>query len=123
MVAANGTEAMGAISFLEGDGSPCVAIVDLGLPDERGVVDPDAGFGVIQAFANDAPAVPVIVLSIRNDRDGYERCRGCDTVWHFVTKPWNSAQLKHNVESCLAGRRPESTPRLTGHVEGVHASA
>jgi CheY-like chemotaxis protein len=111
-------EAAQAIPWLlEGD-VPSVAVVDVGLPDRQGIVDPDAGFRVLAALAEHAPRTPAITMTIRNDRGGFEKCRSLHSVWYFFTKPWDSTQLKSAVRSCLSGARADDVLILRGHVEG-----
>jgi DNA-binding NarL/FixJ family response regulator len=95
-----------------------VAVVDLGLPDRQGTVDPDAGLRVLDALARRAPKTPVVILTIRNDRSGFEACRKLPFLWYFFTKPWDSTQLKSAVGGCLSGARPSDVLTLRGHVEG-----
>jgi len=101
--------------LLAGDG-PRMGVVDLGLPSQ-GVIDPGAGFRVIDTLAQRDDTVPVIVLTIRNDRDALKKAGKRSSIWFFFTKPWNSKELLEAVADCLAGKRPERTPCVMGVVE------
>jgi CheY-like chemotaxis protein len=118
-VAANATQAKAETAWLADPDEAAVAIVDLGLPS-RGTIDHDAGFRVIEAIERSGVHVPVIAMTIRNDRDAWEKARSRGTVvWFFFTKPWDSSQLAVAVKAALSRARPKKTPVIYGHVEGA----
>ena len=95
---------------------PCVAVVDLRLPAPGGI-DPDAGFRVIEHLKTEFPKTPVIVLTVRNDRDGWEKAGKLTNVRYFFTKPWNSEELKKAVKVCRENKARGL--KCVGQVEGV----
>jgi DNA-binding response OmpR family regulator len=118
-VAANEAEAKANIAWLVGSDDKSVAIVDLSLP-VKGVNDPNAGFRVIDEIGRSGAGVPVIVLTIRNDRDGWEKAKARNSVvWFFFTKAWDSERLASDVKAALLRTQPEQTPLNRGHVEGA----
>jgi CheY-like chemotaxis protein len=102
--------------LLAGTGGGRMAIVDLGLP-ARGAIDPDGGFRIIAALEASGADVPVVVLTIRNDHDGLQRCKTYQSVWYYFTKPWDSAELGKAAQACLSGTAPNQAPVVRGSGE------
>jgi two-component system KDP operon response regulator KdpE len=91
MEAERGSEALGLIRRE----SPDVVVLDLGLPD----ID---GLSVIEAVRRES-AVPIIVLSSRNDEHGKVQALdlGADD---YVTKPFGMDELVARIRTALRHR-------------------
>lgn len=91
-----------ALSLLERE--PDVIILDLGLPDMR-------GFDLLQTIRGRHPALPIIVLSSRDDEAGKVEALdlGADD---YVTKPFGLDELRARMRAALrhklqvSGERP-----------------
>lgn len=95
-----------------------LAIIDLQHP-RGGTVDPDAGFAVIAELERNTPSTPIIILSIRNDHEAWEKASNYKSVRYFFTKPWDAIFLRKAARKCLAGKANGLV--LVGTIEGVDA--
>jgi DNA-binding NarL/FixJ family response regulator len=93
-----------------------LAVIDLCLPGVAGF-DFDAGFAIIEQVGREHGNPPVIVITVRNDKDAWDRALGCPAVHYFVTKGWRADELKEAVTRSLAGDAVGLT--LRGQIEGV----
>jgi len=81
---------------------PQLAIIDLQLPGGNGF-DPDGGFRIIESLQSLDEAVPVIVLTIRNDSEAMAHARQHPSIRYLVTKPWDPEQLTSFIDACRKG--------------------
>ncbi len=94
-----------------------LAVVDLQLPRCDAGIDPDAGFEVIEKLQSTFPETPIIILTIRNDRDAWEQANRYPSVRYFITKPWLDTELQAAAKKCLEASAQGLT--LKGTLEGV----
>lgn len=99
--AAQAYEAIQAISDSE-EATLDLAVIDLRLPGQNGI-DADAGFQIIERLQQTSPNAPIIVVTVRNDREAWESTQQYPSVHYFFTKPWMSKQLKEAARDCLQG--------------------
>lgn len=93
-----------------------LAVIDLGLPGLAGF-DANAGFAIIEQIASEHGDPPVIVITVRNDNDAWDRVLGCPAVHYFFTKMWHRDELSDAVTRSLAGDAVGLT--LRGQIGGV----
>ena len=97
-------DAMARIGDLRSQGVRLdLAVVDLRLP-RKGVIDPDAGFRVIEQLARDFPSTPVIILTIRTDKAAWQKASTLSVVRYLFSKPWESPRLREAAKACLQGK-------------------
>jgi len=99
--AATGASALDAVRA----GTPDVVLLDLGLPDMDGIE-------VLRAIRAIAPALPVVILSVRDDERGKVQALelGADD---YVTKPFGMAELIARLRNALRhALQTEGTPPL-----------
>ena len=88
--------------------SPCLAIVDIGLPGQQD------GLDVCKRLVAATPPVPVLILSARDDE--VDRILGLELgADDYVTKPFSARELVARVHAIL---RRTSVP-ITGHAVSV----
>ena len=111
LLEANGYRVIEAISYAEGmtlyrSHVPDLIILDLGLPDADG--------SNLLSDIRQEDALPVIVLSARNDEG--EKVRLLDLGANdYITKPFGSAELLARVRTCLRNHRHSASEgRLPG---------
>ena len=99
--AASGEEALREVMTAR----PDIMILDLGLPDMDGVE--------VTAQLREWSAIPVIILSVRNDEG--EKIRALDAgADDYITKPFGVGELLARLRVALRHRLPESaSPVLT----------
>lgn len=112
--AGNLEEALQHIDALRQDGKTLeLAIVDLQLPTANGF-SVDAGFDVIQRLENRFPNVSVLIVTVRNDRDAWNRAQQHPSIRYFITKPVTSDALVVAARTCLEHCK---WPILVGRLE------
>lgn len=75
------------------------AIIDLYLSPSQ-----DAGFEVVERLRAKFPNVPILVLTIRNDRHALERTRTFEAARYLIVKQrWNENTLHECLRRCLTG--------------------
>ena len=79
-----------------------LAILDLMLPSASGV-NTDAGFQLAQKLDSVYPDTAIIFLTMRSDRDAWKTAKELPNARFFITKPWNSEELRDAVLEYLQG--------------------
>jgi CheY-like chemotaxis protein len=85
--------------YFRSDPTPDLAIIDLQLPGNQGF-DPDGGFGIIGRLEALNAAIPVIVLTVRNDHEAETERQKHPSIKHMGTKPWDPEQLTEWILDC-----------------------
>jgi CheY-like chemotaxis protein len=97
----NREEAFQKIDELNENGKSIdLAIIDLQLPTRNGF-SPDAGFEVVQWVESRFPDASVIIVTVRNDKDAWNRAKEHPSVRYFITKPVTSDALMVAARTCL----------------------
>jgi CheY-like chemotaxis protein len=81
-----------------------LAIVDLRMPIENGTLDEDAGIDLLQWIERNHTALPVIVLTVRDDPEAIQACRSIKNVKEYVVKDPNPSTLRRVVGGFLGTR-------------------
>ncbi len=103
LAARNIEEATDIVSQLKEQGEPFpLAILDFMLPSASGM-NMDAGLEIAQQLGSVFPDTAIIFLTMRSDKDAWKTVKELPNARFFITKPWNSEELRGAVLGCLQG--------------------